>query len=95
MRMPAALINVHEAKTQLSRLIERALAGEEIIIAKAGKPLIRLMPVLQDSLAVRRSLGALRDEIEMSADFAAPLDADALADFEGALPRPRGKARGR
>lgn len=38
-------INIHEAKTHLSRLIERALAGEEITIAKAGKPMVRLVPV--------------------------------------------------
>ena len=38
-------VNIHEAKTQLSRLIERSLAGDEVIIAKAGKPLIRLVAV--------------------------------------------------
>ena len=40
------IFNIHEAKTQLSKLIESALAGEEIIIAKAGKPLVRLIPYL-------------------------------------------------
>ena len=38
-------VNIHEAKTQLSRLLEAALAGEEVIIAKAGTPLVRLVPV--------------------------------------------------
>ena len=38
-------VNIHEAKTQLSQLLDRALAGEEIVIARAGKPLVRLMPV--------------------------------------------------
>ena len=41
----AVTANIHEAKTTLSKLIERAMAGEEVIIAKAGKPLVRLAPV--------------------------------------------------
>jgi len=45
----AVTANIHEAKTTLSRLIERALAGEEVIIAKAGKPLVELKPVRQAS----------------------------------------------
>lgn len=40
-----AQVNMHEAKTQLSRLVERALNGEEVVIARAGKPLVRMVPV--------------------------------------------------
>ena len=53
---------MHEAKTQLSRLVERALAGEEVIIGRAGTPLVRLTPVAQ---GVRRQPGALRGRIEL------------------------------
>ena len=53
---------MHEAKTQLSRLVERALAGEEVIIGRAGTPLVRLTPVAH---GVRRQPGALRGRIEL------------------------------
>ena len=51
-------INIHEAKTHLSRLVEQAAAGEEIVIAKAGRPVARLMPLAKPSRA-RRKLGLL------------------------------------
>ena len=47
-----AIVNMHDAKTNLSRLVDRALAGEEVIIAKAGKPVVRIIPV--EALAPRR-----------------------------------------
>ncbi|WAC59316.1 type II toxin-antitoxin system Phd/YefM family antitoxin [Brevundimonas sp. SL130] len=50
----AVTANIHEAKTTLSKLIERALAGEEVVIAKAGKPLVRLSPVTAADAAVDR-----------------------------------------
>ena len=53
--------NRHEAKTQLSRLVERALAGEEVLIARAGTPLVRLQPVSPGR--VRRQPGALRGRV--------------------------------
>jgi prevent-host-death family protein len=51
-------VNIHEAKTHLSKLIEKALAGEAVVIAKAGKPMVRLAPILQSS---RRELGSARE----------------------------------
>ena len=51
-------INIHEAKTQLSRLVEQAAAGEEIVLAKAGRPVARLMPLATPSI-VPRTLGLL------------------------------------
>ena len=51
--MMSMIVNVHEAKTQLSRLLEKAHAGQEIILAKAGKPYARLMPLAPD-MAGRR-----------------------------------------
>ena len=73
-------VNVHAAKTHLSRLLEEAAAGEEIVIARAGKPLAKLVPVDRPK---KRRLGLLAGEIEVSDDFDAPLPEDMLKDFEG------------
>ncbi len=74
-------INVHDAKTHFSRLVTAASNGEEIIIAKAGKPAARLMP-LAETKPVRR-FGALKGKIRISDDFDAPLPDALLAAFEG------------
>ncbi len=74
-------VNIHEAKTQLSRLVESASQGEEIIIAKAGKPVARLV-ALAPALAPRQK-GALKGRIRIGAGFDAPLPEDVLALFEG------------
>lgn len=60
-------VNVHEAKTHLSRLLERAHAGEEIVIAKSGEPYARLVP-LADRRAERRA-GTMKGLVEVPADF--------------------------
>jgi len=74
-------INIHEAKTHLSRLVEQAAAGREIIIAKAGKPLARLVPL---ALPVRaKKLGLLKGQIKVPDNFNEPLDKETLALFEG------------
>jgi prevent-host-death family protein len=73
------VVNVHEAKTHLSRLLERVAAGEEVTIAKAGRPVARLVPVAP----ARRVLGEDQDKhFFIADDFDAPLPADVLADFE-------------
>lgn len=59
--------NMHEAKTHLSRLIGRVEAGEEVVIAKAGKPVARLVPFVEQR--ERRVPGALRGRISMAPDF--------------------------
>lgn len=59
---------MHEAKTKLSQLVERAEAGEEIVIARRGKPVARLVPVAGGS-SLARVHGALRGRIEMTEDF--------------------------
>lgn len=66
-----ALINLYEAKTQLSQLVDRAAAGEEIIIAKAGRPLARLVPL--GARLQPRPLGLLRGQVRMGEDFDDPL----------------------
>lgn len=74
-------INIHEAKTHLSRLVEDVAAGAEIIIAKAGKPMARLSPV--STPVKKKRLGLLKGKIKIAGDFNAPLSDDVLASFEG------------
>jgi prevent-host-death family protein len=74
-------VNLYEAKTHLSTLVDRAAKGEEIIIAKAGKPKARLVP-LRDA-SVKRRPGAWRGRVRTSRDFDAPLPESIMADFEG------------
>lgn len=64
-------INVHEAKTNLSKLLKRVLVGEEIIIAKAGKPIAKLVPYR--TTLQKRIPGSARGKIKLSEDFDAPL----------------------
>ena len=73
--------NIHEAKTHLSMLIQRALKGEEIIIAKSGTPLIQLVPVSSDP--IKRKGGQLKGMFDVSEDFDAPLPDDLQNLFEG------------
>ena len=63
------VVNTHEAKTHLSRLIERAAAGEEIILGKAGKPLAKLVPYEAPREPRRPGMGAWRGKVWMADDF--------------------------
>jgi prevent-host-death family protein len=69
---------MHEAKTHFSKLIDRVLQGEEIVIARAGKPVARLIPVSRS--AVRRTIGS--DKIFVAPDFDEQLPDDLLKEFE-------------
>lgn len=60
-------VNIHEAKTQLSKLVERASKGESFIIAKAGKPMVKVVP-LEATKKLKR-IGFLKGKIKMPADF--------------------------
>ena len=75
------IINIHEAKTHLSRIVDEVAAGAEVIIAKAGKLMARLTPIA----GVRRpkKLGLLKGKIKVPDDFNAPLPEDVIASFEG------------
>lgn len=64
-------INIHQAKTHLSRLVERVEAGEEITLARAGRPVARLVPYL--TRREPRRLGIWKHQVRMSPDFDAPL----------------------
>jgi antitoxin (DNA-binding transcriptional repressor) of toxin-antitoxin stability system len=73
-------VTIHAAKTQLSRLIEAALAGEEVVIAKGDKPVVRLVAIPQGQF----KLGVLdAGTLGNGPDFLAPMDEDELAAWEG------------
>ncbi|HYZ39688.1 MAG TPA: type II toxin-antitoxin system prevent-host-death family antitoxin [Stellaceae bacterium] len=73
-------INIHAAKTQLSRLVDAAAGGEEIIIAKAGKPAARLGPLAGSQQ--KRRLGILAGKLDVPEDFDAPLPDEIIEAFE-------------
>lgn len=75
------IINIYQAKTKLSQLIDRAVDGEEIVIARNGRPVARL--VAYDRAQAPRKLGILAGRIHMADDFDAPLPEEILAAFEG------------
>lgn len=79
--MAEVLYNLYEAKTALSQLVERAAAGEEIIIAKAGRPLAKLVP-LPKKCKLRKP-GGWEGRMRIADDFDAPLPEDIQAAFEG------------
>lgn len=74
-------VNIHEAKTNFSKLVDAVMHGEEIIIAKAGKPAAKLVPIV--ATKHKRKPGALKGKIKISRDFNAPLPDDTLKQFEG------------
>jgi prevent-host-death family protein len=77
------IVNIHEAKTQFSKLVESAMNGEETIIAKSGKPVAKLIPISLEK--PKRRLGVLKGKIKIADDFDAPLPEDTLSSFEGHL----------
>jgi prevent-host-death family protein len=77
-------VNIHEAKTHLSRLLQRVAEGEEVTIARAGVPVARLVAV--ETKKNVRPMGFARDEIWMADDFDAPMPDEWLAAFYGDVP---------
>ena len=73
-------VNMHEAKTKLSSLVEEAIAGEEVIIARAGTPLVRLVPLSRETTP--REPGKFKGQIEMAGDFE-KTPGEVLDAFEG------------
>ena len=76
------LLNVHYAKTHLSRLLAKVSRGDEVIIAKGGKPIARLVPI-QKAERMDGLLGIDKNRLWIAADFDAPLPEEILAGFEG------------
>ena len=74
-------VNLHDAKTHLSRYVDQALAGEEVVIARAGKLLVRLVPLKTESAP--RKGGFLRGQVVLTADLKADFQAEIAAMFHG------------
>jgi prevent-host-death family protein len=74
-------VNIHEAKTHFSKLIDAVLHGQEIIIAMAGKPVAKLGPI--KSVKPKRRFGVLKGKVKIAKDFDAPLSEEILREFEG------------
>ncbi|MBW8294931.1 type II toxin-antitoxin system Phd/YefM family antitoxin [Sphingopyxis sp.] len=76
------VVTIHEAKTNLSRLIARVLAGEEVTIARGKEPVVKLMPV-KEVTKPKRVLGTLKGTIDLDAGFWDPLPEEYLALWNG------------
>jgi prevent-host-death family protein len=76
----AVMVNIHEAKTNLSKLLARVSAGEEVIITKAGTPVARLVPIAPKKK--QRKLGSAAGKIYIAPDFDDALPDEILAEFE-------------
>ncbi|MCE3253537.1 MAG: Prevent host death protein Phd antitoxin [Cellvibrio sp.] len=74
-------VNIHDAKTRFSKLIEAVSQGEKVIIAKAGKPVAELIAI--ESVLPTRKPGSLKGKIKIADDFDAPLPDEILDAFEG------------
>ena len=83
--MPSEIINVHAAKTHLSRLLERAEAGEEIVIGRAGKPIAKLVPYRSDR--PKRVFGRLKGQVRILPGFD-EVDAEIEREFEDSIAKP-------
>jgi len=74
-------INIYEAKTQLSQLVDRAAAGVDVVVSRNGKPLVRITRLESARRTIR--FGVLKGKVKLAADFDAPLPDAVLAGFEG------------
>jgi prevent-host-death family protein len=74
-------VNIYEAKTRLSQLVDKAAAGEDVVVSRHGKPLARITRLEAPKRRIR--FGLLKGKLEIPEDFDAPLPADVAAGFEG------------
>ena len=75
-------VNIYDAKTRFSELVDKAAAGEDVIVSRNGKPLVRITR-LEGGPKGRIKFGTLKGKIKISADFDAPLPDEVMAGFEG------------
>ena len=80
-------VNIHQAKTHLSRLVEIAGSGKEIVIAKSGKPVAKLVPLSKSKGQKPRQKGVLKGKIHIGKDFDRPLPKEIISYFEKASHR--------
>lgn len=76
-----ATVNIYDAKTRLSQLVDQAASGEDVVVSRNGKPLVRITQL--DVPKRRIKFGVLKGKVTIAADFDAPLPRDVLAEFEG------------
>ena len=74
-------VNIYDAKTRLSQLVDLAAAGEDVVVARNGKPLVRITQLQEPRRGIE--FGLLKGKLVVPADFDAPLPAEVLAAFEG------------
>ncbi len=74
-------VNIYDAKTHLSQLVDKAAAGEDVVVSRHGKPLVRITRLEPSKRPIK--FGLLKGKLSVPADFDAPLPDDVLADFEG------------
>ena len=74
-------VNIYDAKTRLSQLVDKAAAGEDVIVSRNGKPLVRITKLEETRRRIR--FGVLKGKIRIARDFDAPLPDDVLSGFEG------------
>jgi prevent-host-death family protein len=75
------VVNIYEAKTRLSQLVDKAAAGEDVVVGRNGKPLVRITTLQGSKRDIR--FGVLKGRLKIAADFDAPLPDEAIAAFEG------------
>ena len=73
-------VNIYDAKTRFSQLVDKAAAGEDVVISRHGKPLVRLTQLAEPTRRVR--FGVLEGKVKVADDFDAPLPGNVLAEFE-------------
>ena len=74
-------VNIYDAKTRLSQLVDKAASGEDVVVSRNGKPLVRITRLEQPKRRIR--FGVLKGRIEIASDFDAPLPRKVIAAFEG------------
>ena len=72
-------VNIYDAKTQLSQLVDKAAAGQDVVVCRNGKPLVRITRLQEKKSRVK--FGVLKGKVRIADDFDAPLPDDVLADF--------------
>ena len=74
-------VNIYDAKTRLSQLVDRAAGGEDVVVSRNGKPLVRITQLIEPKRRIK--FGLLKGKLRIAPDFDAPLPDDILAGFEG------------
>jgi prevent-host-death family protein len=74
-------VNIYDAKTRLSQLVDKAASGEDVVVSRNGKPLVRITQL--EAQKRRIKFGVLKGKVRIAADFDAPLPDEVLAGFEG------------